>query len=130
MDHTLQHNLPANAAVIANPDVWLEGDALAQLARVAGHRDCVCAVGMPDLHPGPGLPIGAAMAFKEHVLPALVGSDAGCGALMVGLAKVKLSPASLERRLRQEFGGGVADALAGSVDAVWRDGPPHGSLLF
>ncbi len=91
-----------NFHIIANEDVWLEGDSIAQLEQVAKHPDCTQAVGMPDLHPGPGIPIGAAFAFANTVHPRLVGSDAGCGALVVALGKAKQT-SSLERRLRAEF---------------------------
>ena len=119
--------LPENASVIASPEVWMEGDALVQLARVAAHEHCVCAVGMPDLHPGPGLPIGAAMAFERRVVPTLVGGDAGCGALLLGLSRVKLSPSALERRLRAAFAerGGPPELaeVTGLAQAVWQRGP-------
>lgn len=124
MEHGARFNLPNNASVIAGPDVWMEGDAIEQLARVASREHCVCAVGMPDLHPGPGVPIGAAMAFAGRVIPALVGGDAGCGALLVGLRKVKLSPSSLERRLRAAFDDrAFLDGREALARAVWHRGP-------
>jgi len=91
-----------NTKIIATPEVWMEGDALLQLNTVASNEDCERAVGMPDLHPGPGIPIGAAFAFRSTIHPRLVGSDAGCGALVVALGKVKLT-SNLERRIRAEF---------------------------
>ncbi|MET0409810.1 MAG: RtcB family protein, partial [Polyangiaceae bacterium] len=75
--------LPSNASLIAHPSVWMESEAVSQLARVASHPDCLRAAGMPDLHPGRGIPIGAAFAFEGTVLPDLVGGDAGCGVLLV-----------------------------------------------
>jgi len=36
-------------------------------------------VGMPDLHPGRGYPVGAAFFSTEVIYPALVGNDIGCG---------------------------------------------------
>ena len=92
----------ANTRIVATPEVWIEGEAVRQLDDVASDPDCAVAVGMPDLHPGPGIPIGAAFAFAQTIHPRLVGSDAGCGALVVGLAKVKRT-SSLERRVRSEF---------------------------
>lgn len=115
-----------HARYIANPEVWIEGEAVRQLEVTAADSDCVCAVGMPDLHPGPGYPIGAAFGNGETVRPHLVGSDAGCGALFVALGKVKFGT-STERRLRAEFEVGT-DALA-DVDReavardAWREGP-------
>jgi release factor H-coupled RctB family protein len=111
------------ATYIANPEVWLEGEAIAQLQQTAADSDCHCAVGMPDLHPGPGYPIGAAFGFSETVRPHLVGSDAGCGALVVALGKIKFGTA-VARRLRAEF---ESDPLEGVdrealVRSVWSNG--------
>lgn len=39
-------------------------------------KECV---GMPDLHPGPGIPIGAAFTTDEKIIPRLIGGDIGCG---------------------------------------------------
>jgi release factor H-coupled RctB family protein len=116
--------VPSRARIIATPAVWLEGEAERQLSEVARDTDCVAAVGMPDLHPGPGIPIGAAFAFKGVVHPRLVGGDAGCGALVVSLGKVKLS-SSLERRVRHELAAPlVADEEREPLcRAVWERGP-------
>src|SRR5688572_2533871 len=59
-------------AVIEGPGVHIEADAVSQLRRIAGLPGCVRAVGMPDLHPGPGIPIGMATASTSHVHPTLV----------------------------------------------------------
>lgn len=34
---------------------------------------------MPDGHPGMGMPIGGVVACKDHLIPAAVGADIGCG---------------------------------------------------
>src|SRR6266550_3465219 len=52
------------------------------------------AVGLPDLHPGKGSPIGAAFAVEGCLYPALVGNDVGCG---IGLWRTELSAAKLKR---------------------------------
>ena len=36
-------------------------------------------VGMPDLHPGKGGPVGAAFLSKSKIYPFLIGNDIGCG---------------------------------------------------
>jgi release factor H-coupled RctB family protein len=36
-------------------------------------------VGLPDLHPGKGTPVGAAFITDTHIYPHLVGNDIGCG---------------------------------------------------
>lgn len=65
--------------VVAAPGAWIEGEAVEQLARVAGRHGMELAVGLPDLHPGRGHPIGAAFLCAHAVHPALVGNDIGCG---------------------------------------------------
>lgn len=115
---------PGTTRIIATPKVWLEGEAVQQLENTAAFDDCAVAVGMPDLHPGPGYPIGAAFGFTKTIRPHLVGSDAGCGAIVVALADTKFG-SNVERRLRAEF---ERDPLA-DVDrellcrAVWNRGP-------
>ncbi|MCB9762146.1 MAG: RtcB family protein [Alphaproteobacteria bacterium] len=117
--------LPVHARILARDDVRVEGDAVDQLARVAGFPGCVRAVGLPDLHPGPGIPIGAAFAFRDAVWPGLVGGDAGCGARLVALSKTRMRGDALERRVREWTEGpplpdADPDAL---LAAVWARGP-------
>jgi len=78
---------PARVRVIASAQSWIEGEAVRQLegtARLAGMR---LAVGMPDLHPGKGSPVGAAFASSGVLHPFLVGNDIGCG---IGLWRTDL----------------------------------------
>ncbi|MBS2022105.1 MAG: RNA ligase RtcB family protein [Deltaproteobacteria bacterium] len=65
--------------VIARAGSWIEGEALQQLDRVAERYGMRLAVGLPDLHPGRGHPIGAAFLTERAVYPALVDNDIGCG---------------------------------------------------
>ncbi|KQW96892.1 hypothetical protein ASC94_08750 [Massilia sp. Root418] len=76
------------AAVVASDNLWLEDAALQQLAitsRLPGMRR---AVGLPDLHPGRGYPVGAAFFSAGRFYPALCGGDIGCG---VGLWQTDLA---------------------------------------
>lgn len=71
--------------MIASSKTWLESDAVQQLeatARLPGMRR---AVGMPDLHPGKGAPIGAVFACSGWVYPYLIGNDIGCGMALYAL---------------------------------------------
>jgi release factor H-coupled RctB family protein len=110
--------------VIEGPGVHIEADAVSQLRRVAGLPGCVRAVGMPDLHPGPGIPIGMATASTSHVHPVLVGSDAGCGVTAV-VARKLVAPGKQLRRIDSA----TADPEPLSVDpidaleAAWHGGP-------
>jgi len=111
--------------LISGPGVWMESEATRQLAAVAQLEGCVHAAGMPDLHPGRGFPIGAAVATREVVHPHLVGGDAGCGARVVVTCVDKTSPDRLERRLRAAFEASVFDDVdpAALFEAVWQRGP-------
>ena len=47
--------------VFANRSVWIEDAAIQQLHTTAANLAGICAaVGLPDLHPGRGYPVGAA----------------------------------------------------------------------
>lgn len=67
------------ATVVASPRLWLEGAAIQQLIKTSRLPGMVRAVGMPDLHPGRGYPVGATFFSAGRFYPALVGSDIGCG---------------------------------------------------
>ena len=66
------------------------------------------AVGLPDLHPGKGSPIGAAFAVESYLYPALAGNDIGCG---IGLWRTELRGKKLKREAR-------ADRLR-NLDNAW-----------
>ena len=104
--------------VITNERVWLEDAALEQLRITARLPHIREAVGLPDLHPGRGYPVGAAFFSVHHFYPALVGGDIGCG---MGLWQTDLrahvaSASKLEKQLGNIDGplpeGLKEDALA------------------
>lgn len=93
--------LSDRAFVVASDDTWMEGAALEQLlstSRLDGMRRVV---GMPDLHPGRGYPVGAAFFSVGKIHPALVGNDIGCGMALwqTDLAARALNLDRLDRRL-------------------------------
>lgn len=116
--------LPDHARVLTAPGLWLEGNALQQLGAVARQPGCVRAVGLPDLHAGPGVPIGAAFAFRDVFRPGLVGGDAGCGVRVVCLSRVRARGDDLERRVRAQMSGPPLPEVDPGVllSAVWRKG--------
>jgi len=88
-----------------------------QLERTAQLPGMLRAVGMPDLHPGQGSPIGAAFLSEGVVYPALVGNDIGCGMGLwtLDLLARKTQLDKWEKRLRgleQPWGGDVTEWLA------------------
>ena len=78
----------------ASKSTWIEGDAIRQLEQAAGLTGVKIAVGLPDLHPGMGIPVGAAFLVDNRIYPHLIGSDAGCG---VGLWQTKLKTNKIKR---------------------------------
>ncbi len=88
---------PATVTVFASPTSWIESIAVDQCRQVAGLDGMVHVAGMPDLHPGKGAPIGAAM--KSTVLyPNLVGSDIGCGIAVFPITLKRVVPERLAGR--------------------------------
>lgn len=74
------HTRPVSQSrIIASPKSWIVSKAEDQLKRAAELPGIVCAVGMPDLHPGKGIPVGAAIISDGIVYPELAGNDIGCG---------------------------------------------------
>ena len=67
----------ATVTVFASATSWIESDAVAQCHQVAALPGMLHVAAMPDLHPGKGAPIGAAMT-STVLYPFLVGSDIGC----------------------------------------------------
>jgi hypothetical protein len=71
--------------IVAAPDS-VEDDAVAQLNQAAATLSGVrLAVGMPDLHPGKGFPIGAVFGCQDVIHPFLIGGDIGCGMSLLSL---------------------------------------------
>ena len=81
----------AQVRVIASAKNWIEGAAVQQLEKTAALPGMRLAVGLPDLHPGKGSPIGAAYVVEGWLYPTLVGNDIGCG---IGLWRTELRAAA------------------------------------
>ncbi|MFG2041006.1 RNA ligase RtcB family protein [Dactylosporangium sp. NPDC048998] len=90
-----QHS--ATVTVFASPSSWIESDAVDQCRQVAALDGMVHVAGMPDLHPGKGAPIGAAM-LSSVLYPHLVGSDIGCGIAVFPIALKRPVPERLAAR--------------------------------
>src|ERR1700722_14028984 len=80
--------------VIASSSNWIEGMAVQQLQKTALLPGMRLAVGLPDLHPGKGSPIGAAFVTEGWIYPTLVGNDIGCG---IGLWRTGLGAKGIKR---------------------------------
>lgn len=91
----------AEVKIIASPTSWIEGEAIAQLERIAKLPDMIRAVGLPDLHPGRGCPVGAAFVTENRIYPHLVGSDIGCGMGLWTTSIKRPRPERLEKKLKR-----------------------------
>lgn len=80
-----------NTRLIASSQNWIEGEAVRQLCATARLPGVQLAVGLPDLHPGKGSPVGAAFVTRDVIYPHLIGCDIGCGMglFATGLARRK-----------------------------------------
>jgi release factor H-coupled RctB family protein len=110
--HSRQSTESATVTVFASPTSWIESDAVAQCHQVAALDGMIHVAAMPDLHPGKGAPIGAAMA-SSVLYPFLVGSDIGCG---IAVFPIKLKRA-VPARLAQRFPD--LDSALDSDDPAW-----------
>lgn len=107
----------AQVRLIASAKNWIEGAAVQQLEKTALLPGMRLAVGLPDLHPGKGSPIGAAFAVDGWLYPTLAGSDIGCG---IGLWRAELSAGKMKgeawadrlRNLEGPWDGDTGDFLA------------------
>lgn len=73
----------------------LEDEALAQFNSAMALECVIAGALMPDAHTGYSLPIGAVVAVKDHVSPAFVGYDIGCG---MCAAKLDLDASSIDKQ--------------------------------
>ncbi|MEU7906461.1 RNA ligase RtcB family protein [Actinoplanes sp. NPDC049118] len=95
--HTRPGSARATVTVFASPASWIESDAVAQCEQVAAFDGMIHVAAMPDLHPGKGAPIGAAMA-STVLYPFLVGSDIGCGIAVFPIGLKRAVPEKLAAR--------------------------------
>ncbi|MBM2622133.1 RNA ligase RtcB family protein [Actinoplanes sp. LDG1-06] len=111
--------LVLSVRVFASAGSWIESDAVDQCHRVAGLDGMVHVAGMPDLHPGKGAPIGAAM-LSSVLYPFLVGSDIGCG--------IAVFPIRVKRPHLEKLAARFPDLDRGLTpdDEEWPDDIPAG----
>ena len=91
-----------NITIFTTPFSWIEGESIRQLERVAALPGMVQVAGFPDLHPGKGGPVGAAMLSEGIFYPYLVGSDVGCGMALFAtdLSAAKAKPEKWAKKLK------------------------------
>ena len=113
---------PATIKLFTTPSSWIEGESIRQLETVARLPGMIHVAGFPDLHPGKGGPVGAAMLSSTIFYPYLAGSDVGCGMSMfatdIQMSKVKPEKwAKKFKSLETPWDGDVTEQL-NEYDAV------------
>jgi len=102
----------------------MEPNAIDQLVRVASLPRCRRAVGMPDLHQGRGIPVGAVFAFEGEVRPPLIGGDMGCGVSLIVVPRARKRGEAMKRRLPTSapelFAG--CDSPREVLTSIWLNG--------
>jgi release factor H-coupled RctB family protein len=90
--------------IFCGQKTWLEGPAVEQFKRVMTFPGIVQGAAFPDLHPGRGVPVGAAFLAENIIYPALIGNDIGCGMTLfsTGIKEHKFKKDKLFRRLGNE----------------------------
>ena len=118
----------ASVTVFASPSSWIESTAVEQCHQVAALDGLLHVAGMPDLHPGKGAPIGAAMT-STLLYPHLVGSDIGCGIAVFPVQLRRAVPErlavlfpDLDRPLHPDDDDPARDAVPDLVPAGHLDG--------
>ena len=97
MRASLSQSPASTVTVFASARSWIESDAVDQCHHVAAFDGMLHVAGMPDLHPGKGAPVGAAMA-STVLYPHLVGSDIGCGIAVFPVHLKRVAPEKLAKR--------------------------------
>jgi len=114
--------------LLASAGSWIEGEAISQLRKTAELPGMRLAVGLPDLHPGRGHPVGAAFITQGIFYPQLVGNDVGCG-MSLWRTDLKRQKFSQDKCLKKLYG--LESPWEGDTGA-WREGyglAPTGSDL-
>ena len=93
--------MTSDSHIYCSQKTWLEGAAVEQFNRVLGFDGILRGAGFPDLHPGRGVPVGAAFLSEGVIYPALIGNDIGCGMTLfdTGVPARKLKTDKLLRKL-------------------------------
>lgn len=106
------NQVKAEVRVLASQKCWIEGSAVQQLEKTAELSGMMLAVGLPDLHPGKGSPIGAAFVTEDWIYPPLVGNDIGCG---IGLWRTELDARKPKLDIWEDRLRGLDDPWDGDV---------------
>ena len=99
---------------------WLEGPAVEQFKRVMAFPGIIQGAAFPNLHPGRGVPVGAAFLSEKIIYPALIGNDIGCGMTLfaTGIKEHKFKKDKLFRRLGCKVETSLQSAALELLDSI------------
>ncbi len=110
--------LSENIKLFADDSLWIEGESIRQLKNVTELKGIKKAIGMPDLHPGKGGPVGAAFLSSGVLYPHLAGNDIGCG---MGLSKTTLKANKIKRDKWAKKLAGLEEPWDGDIESFISD---------
>lgn len=116
---TLDSHSNVDLRIVISEKNWLESSAIDQMKKTAELPGMCCGIGMPDLHPGKGQPIGAAFITRDVIYPHLVGSDIGCG---MGLWKLDVKKRQVKLDKWEKKLVGLDDSWQGGDIDQWLSG--------
>ncbi len=111
-------NTQVKIRLITSEKNWIETEAIDHLKHTADLEGVVKAVGLPDIHPGNGHPVGAAFAIKDYIYPNIIGNDIGCG---IALFQTDLKKAKMKRDKWVKKLSGLEDNFKGDVKQILMD---------
>lgn len=127
--------------LIQSPDLWIEGTAVDQVKAVAGLEGVVEVVGLPDLQPGRGYPVGSVALTRDRLIPILIDKDIGCGMLFASFGQTRINAAKMAKKVSGRFfsweglpmdGAGLRNLLerpSGWPDALESMFPDTGAIV-
>ena len=109
-----------NSTIYCGKKTWLEGPAVEQFKRVMTFPGIIQGAAVPDLHPGRGVPVGAAFLSEKVIYPALIGNDIGCGMTLftTGIKEHKFKKDKLFRRLGSDPENSLQSASLELLDSM------------
>ena len=112
-----KQKMTSDSHIYCSQKTWLEGAAVEQFNRVLGFDGILRGAGFPDLHPGRGVPVGAAFLSEGLIYPALIGNDIGCGMTLfdTGIPARKLKTDKLLRKLSDDPEGVIQQLSLASL---------------
>jgi len=102
-------------SIIASSTSWIESSAIDQMEALARLKGVEYIIGLPDLHPGRGIPVGAVCITKDIIYPHIIGNDIGCGMSLfkTNIRSNKFSTNKIADKLEKNIGNENSGSIGG-----------------